>query len=95
MGRRHLLAGLAVARRGAVALAAGGLILGLLPATVTSADVRQAPAVSRPPPLAGKVIGIDPGHNGLNYTSPAFLSRGIWNGREREGATSAAMTWPG
>jgi N-acetylmuramoyl-L-alanine amidase len=105
MGRRHLLAGLAAARRGGVALAAGGLILGLLPATVTSADVRQAPAISGPPPpLAGKVIGIDPGHNGLNYTSPAFLSRGIWNGREREGCdttgtqttggyTEAGFTW--
>ena len=36
-------------------------------------------------PLAGKVVGIDPGHNGLNYTSPAFLARKVWNGREWEG----------
>ncbi len=35
-------------------------------------------------PLAGKIVGIDPGHNGLNYTDPAFLSRKIWNGREWE-----------
>lgn len=35
-------------------------------------------------PLAGKVIGIDPGHNGLNYTDPAFLDHQIWNGRELE-----------
>lgn len=48
-------------------------------------------AVSRRPsgrpgrkPLAGKVIGIDPGHNGLNYTDPAFLDHQIWNGRELE-----------
>ncbi len=29
-------------------------------------------------------MGIDPGHNGLNYTDPAFLDQQIWNGRERE-----------
>lgn len=38
----------------------------------------------RPKVLAGKVVGIDPGHNGLNHTNPAFLSQIIWNGRERE-----------
>jgi N-acetylmuramoyl-L-alanine amidase len=108
MGRRHLLAGLAparlaVARLAAAGLTAGGLVLVLLPATVTSADVRQAPAASRPP-LAGKVIGIDPGHNGLNHTSPSFLSHRIWNGREWEacdttgtqttgGYTEARFNW--
>jgi N-acetylmuramoyl-L-alanine amidase len=35
-------------------------------------------------PLAGKVIGIDPGHNGRNWTDPSFLARQIWNGREWE-----------
>ena len=35
-------------------------------------------------PLSGKVVGIDPGHNGRNYTDPAFLGRQVWNGRERE-----------
>jgi N-acetylmuramoyl-L-alanine amidase len=92
MGRRHLLAGLAVTRLAAAGLAAGGLVLALLPATVTAADVRQAPAISRPP-LAGKVIGIDPGHNGLNHTDPAFLGHRIWNGREWEGCdTSGTQT---
>jgi N-acetylmuramoyl-L-alanine amidase len=50
-----------------------------------------APTPSRRPrsslagkPLAGKIIGIDPGHNGLNYTDPAFLDHQIWNGRELE-----------
>jgi N-acetylmuramoyl-L-alanine amidase len=38
----------------------------------------------RAKPLAGKIIGIDPGHNGLNHTDPAFLNHLIWNGRERE-----------
>ena len=55
-------------------------------------------------PLAGKVVGVDPGHNGLNYTSPAFLARKVWNGREWEscdttgtrtagGYTEARFTW--
>ena len=82
---------------------AAGLALAVVPATGTSADIRHAPAPSRPP-LAGQVVGIDPGHNGLNYTSPAFLNRKIWNGREWErcdttgtrtasGYTEARFTW--
>ena len=35
-------------------------------------------------PLAGKVIGIDPGHNGGNFDAPGYLSKLIWNGREWE-----------
>jgi N-acetylmuramoyl-L-alanine amidase len=35
-------------------------------------------------PLAGKVVGIDPGHNGRNWTDPTFINRVIWNGRETE-----------
>ena len=35
-------------------------------------------------PLAGVVVGIDPGHNGRNYTDPAFLNQQIWNGRTLE-----------
>jgi len=35
-------------------------------------------------PLAGVVIGIDPGHNGRNYAYPSYLNRQVWNGREWE-----------
>jgi len=35
-------------------------------------------------PLKGKIVGIDPGHNGLNYTDPSYLDRQVWNGREWE-----------
>lgn len=78
------------------ALLATGLAAAVLPATVTSADVRAAPArtVTRPP-LAGKVVGIDPGHNGLNYTSPAFLNRKVWNGREWEGCDTTGTRTAG
>ena len=55
-------------------------------------------------PLAGVVIGIDPGHNGRNYTDPAYLNQQVWNGREWEGCdttgtrtasgyTEARFTW--
>jgi N-acetylmuramoyl-L-alanine amidase len=55
-------------------------------------------------PLAGRVIGIDPGHNGRNYTDPTFLHRQVWNGREKEdcdttgtetnaGYTEPKFTW--
>ena len=97
-------------RRVLAGLAAAGLAVVLLPSTGTSADVRPtqaaAPAAREASrlPLAGKVVGIDPGHNGLNYTSPAFLARKVWNGREWEGCdttgtrtasgyTEARFTW--
>ena len=35
-------------------------------------------------PLAGKVVGIDPGHNGDNGADPAYINQMIWNGRESE-----------
>jgi N-acetylmuramoyl-L-alanine amidase len=98
---RLVLVWLAVA---GLALAVAGLALALLPATGTAtAGVKRAPPSSRAP-LAGRTIGIDPGHNGLNYTSPAFLDHQIWNGREWEdcdttgtqtagGYTEARFNW--
>jgi N-acetylmuramoyl-L-alanine amidase len=85
-------------------LAAAGLVLAVLAATEpASASTARTPAPGRGP-LAGKIIGIDPGHNGLNYTSPAFLDHKIWNGREWEdcdttgtqtsgGYTEARFNW--
>jgi N-acetylmuramoyl-L-alanine amidase len=35
-------------------------------------------------PLTGSVVGIDPGHNGRNWTDPGFINQLIWNGREEE-----------
>ena len=84
-GSRHVLTGLATA----------GLTLALLTvASTASASVGRAAAASRRP-LAGKVIGIDPGHNGLNYTDPAFLNHKIWNGREWEGCDTTGTQTAG
>jgi N-acetylmuramoyl-L-alanine amidase len=35
-------------------------------------------------PLTGKVVGIDPGHNGGNFGDPGYINQLIWNGREQE-----------
>src|SRR5947207_15707789 len=68
-GRRAACPG----RRVLAWLAAAGLMLALLPAAGAAASVRQAAAPGGTGPghaaLAGRIIGIDPGHNGLNYTS--------------------------
>jgi N-acetylmuramoyl-L-alanine amidase len=54
--------------------------------TTDSTTTTSTPGASLPPgqPLAGKVVGIDPGHNGRNYTDPSFLDQQIFNGREEE-----------
>jgi N-acetylmuramoyl-L-alanine amidase len=44
----------------------------------------SAEATAAPLPLAGKIVGIDPGHNGRNFTDPSFLDRQVWNGRTPE-----------
>jgi N-acetylmuramoyl-L-alanine amidase len=43
-----------------------------------------AAAAAAPLPLAGEIVGIDPGHNGRNYTDQSFLDHQVWNGREQE-----------
>ena len=40
--------------------------------------------IGSPLPLAGKVVGIDPGHNGLNGTAPQIIDQPVWNGQETE-----------
>jgi N-acetylmuramoyl-L-alanine amidase len=46
-------------------------------------------------PLAGKVIGIDPGHNGRNYTDTAYIDHQIWNGREYEACNTTGTETDG
>jgi N-acetylmuramoyl-L-alanine amidase len=35
-------------------------------------------------PLAGEVVGIDPGHNGLNYSAPSVIDAPVFNGTGTE-----------
>jgi N-acetylmuramoyl-L-alanine amidase len=73
------------------------------PTSPTSAAARQpsatpsptpAPSVSAPP-LAGKVVGIDPGHNGGNFTDPDAIAQQIWNGAEWEACDTTGTTTDG
>jgi N-acetylmuramoyl-L-alanine amidase len=84
-----------------VSLLASAAAAATLATTATTA-ASAAPAAGKP--LAGKIIGIDPGHNGRNYTDPTFLNHLIWNGREWEacdttgtetngGYTEAKFNW--
>ena len=61
------------------------------PSAQASPSTRPAGAL----PLAGKIVGIDPGHNGLNYTDPAFLDHQIWNGREYENCNTTGTQTAG
>ncbi len=51
------------------------------PPTTTTAAAGALPSGQ---PLAGKVVGIDPGHNGLNYTNTSYLNQQVFNGRTEE-----------
>jgi len=50
------------------------------PAPVTSPPAAPSQAAA----LAGVTVGIDPGHNGLNGTDPAYINHLVWNGRAWE-----------
>jgi N-acetylmuramoyl-L-alanine amidase len=85
----------------ALILGAGSLLAGA--AAPRSAE-RTAIVPATAHPLAGKAVGIDPGHNGRNWSDPAYIDRQIWNGREYEdcdttgtetdgGYTEARFNW--
>lgn len=46
-------------------------------------------------PLAGKVVAVDPGHNGGNFTHLADIGRRIWNGREWEDCNTTGTATDG
>jgi N-acetylmuramoyl-L-alanine amidase len=53
--------------------------------TLATGGTSAAPSPSAAElPLAGKVVGIDPGHNGGNFGDPGYINQLIWNGREQE-----------
>jgi N-acetylmuramoyl-L-alanine amidase len=63
-------------------------------ATGTRAPAPAAAAVA-PLPLAGKIVGIDPGHNGRNYADPSYLDHLVWNGREQEACDTTGTATDG
>jgi N-acetylmuramoyl-L-alanine amidase len=90
----------------ALACGCGGASAGLTPqATPTSQVSSGSPPASVPAtttspagadlPLAGKIVGIDPGHNGGNFTHQAQISRLIWNGREHEACNTTGTETDG
>jgi N-acetylmuramoyl-L-alanine amidase len=56
-----------------------------------SATPSPMPTVSTPP-LAGKIVGIDPGHNGGNFGDPDAIAQQIWNGAEMEACDTTGTT---
>jgi N-acetylmuramoyl-L-alanine amidase len=74
---------------GGVPGAAGG-------GTKAAPRTATATATAATLPLQGKVIGIDPGHNGRNYTDSSYIGKKVWNGREWEDCdTTGAQTMSG
>jgi N-acetylmuramoyl-L-alanine amidase len=64
----------------------------------TAAPRRASPprkARVRPLPLAGETVGVDPGHNGRNYTDPGYIDHLIWNGRESEACNTTGTETDG
>ena len=65
----------------------GAKVISLLAAAALAGPHGPAPAphaARAARPLADKVVGIDPGHNGGNFSDPAFINQPVWNGREEE-----------
>ncbi|HET9719983.1 MAG TPA: N-acetylmuramoyl-L-alanine amidase [Solirubrobacteraceae bacterium] len=81
-------------------LLAGLGAAGAVGATGTGTGSAAAPGAphattTQPPPLAGRVVGIDPGHNGRNWSDPAFINHQIWNGREHESCDTTGTATDG
>jgi N-acetylmuramoyl-L-alanine amidase len=93
--RRRALAGLAAAALAVALLPGGAVSASTVSASTVSASTVSASTGTGRAPLAGRIVGIDPGHNGLNYTSPAFLNRKVWNGREWEGCDTTGTRTAG
>jgi N-acetylmuramoyl-L-alanine amidase len=93
----------------AVALAAAGCASAGSPGSAASSGSPAPPPASHPaatppvtptptvsaPPLAGKIVGIDPGHDGGNFTHPDTIAQQIWNGAEWEACDTTGTTTDG
>jgi N-acetylmuramoyl-L-alanine amidase len=56
----------------------------MLPHPSPSTTVAPPTTAGPGKPLTGKVIAVDPGHNGGNAAAPGVINQIIWNGREDE-----------
>jgi N-acetylmuramoyl-L-alanine amidase len=69
----------------------------ILPPVTTVAPT--APAAPASPaathPLAGKIVVLDPGHNGDNYAAPGIIDQQVWNGREWENCNTTGTETDG
>ena len=62
-----------------------------LPAAADGGPARFPPTAAGV--LGGKVVAVDPGHNGGNFAAASVINRLIWNGRETEACdTTGAQT---
>jgi N-acetylmuramoyl-L-alanine amidase len=85
LGRPLAIAAAAIAIAAALITADGKGVAGAYvtpPQPHAAATTTDSEALALP--LKGKIVGIDPGHNGLNYTDPSYIDRQVWNGREWE-----------
>jgi N-acetylmuramoyl-L-alanine amidase len=64
-------------------------------ASPSAAATSSAPVRHREKPLAGKIVGIDPGHNGRNSTDPSFIDHQIFNGRAMEACNTVGTQTAG
>jgi N-acetylmuramoyl-L-alanine amidase len=46
-------------------------------------------------PLAGRVVAVDPGHNGGNAARPSVIDQLVWNGRSLEACDTTGTETPG
>lgn len=84
-------------------LRAAGVLSVVAGALMVTTGSPSQPAIARPAassasnarPLHGMVVGIDPGHNGRNYTDPGYLNRQVWNGREYEDCDTTGTSTDG
>lgn len=61
---------------------AGGSV-GVSERAADGSSASQIPIVAKLP-LAGKTVGIDPGHNGGNFNDAGYINTIVWNGRAEE-----------
>ena len=65
------------------------------PAAPSASATPAGPAATATLPLQGKIVGIDPGHNGRNFADPTAINKQVWNGREYENCDTTGTSTDG